>query len=452
MKSKKQKKITRRERKEFLSPLYIPPAKKKDSEGPVSKIIQYKYEFNLDWYLLTFKDHRRQPEWQQYRNLEGCNEMIRDFWIREEAGANPMVGPFGSSKFLRSSTQSNRRKWTGSLEKGQNKSFLATVLLKPYPGHCHDLYSLFKIIGKTLWIRDSIPISYAKEFIQPADKNMSLFTIEAAYDDDISKLYIECALMEWSEKAGIVWIDESMSSFYIIFPNSDTIYLNFGCLTRPTATFFAIFKTLPSFQSMGLQPNYIPHLMNLKDLPNCKFIGYGDGCWPPDSSVNLEEWFLHGGFITLTAQTFNKQDHIFDRLHKVFQYQSALNVSSTWKVVICKNVEDNLAKNFEKFRCRQSLISSRMIQLSLKEGSSRYFETDELFYPKKKLNSMSIIKSLSFHMIKLHNKHWKKKRHFIIICEPEEKYNDIISVPGVDRLTLKEFELKFGSSERILLQ
>ncbi|CAG8855805.1 31063_t:CDS:2, partial [Gigaspora margarita] len=82
-------------------PLYIPPARKKDLDGPVLKIIQYKYEFNLDWYLLTFKDSRRQPEWQQYRNLEGCNDMIKDFWIREEAGTTPMVGPFGSSKFLR---------------------------------------------------------------------------------------------------------------------------------------------------------------------------------------------------------------------------------------------------------------------------------------------------------------------------------------------------------------
>ena len=81
------------------------------------RILLAKREFNLDWYLLTFKgkfnrnilyafeyyfllfdlmyvDHRRQSEWQQYRNLEGCNEMISGFWIWEEAGVNPMVGLF----------------------------------------------------------------------------------------------------------------------------------------------------------------------------------------------------------------------------------------------------------------------------------------------------------------------------------------------------------------------
>ncbi|RIB04178.1 hypothetical protein C2G38_703565 [Gigaspora rosea] len=198
MKSKKQKKRTR---KEFLSPLYIPPARKKVLDGPVLKIIQYKYEFNLDWYLLTFKDPRKQPEWQQYRNLEGCNDMIKDFWIREEAGTTPMVGPFGSSKFLRFSKRKIKKsnyslklnendnivylkefnrsmhnspltqiqenaysqtirpiqmvckskatgilnmnnEWIGSLEKGQNKKFLATVLLKPYNEPCHDVSSL----------------------------------------------------------------------------------------------------------------------------------------------------------------------------------------------------------------------------------------------------------------------------------------------------------------------
>lgn len=154
--------------------------------------------------------------------------------------------------------------------------------------------------------------------------------------------------------------------------------------------------------------------MKLKDLANCKFIGYGDDYRPSDSSVNLEEWFL--------------------------------------QVIICKIVEDNLVKNFDAFRCRQSLIALRMIRLNLKDGTSRYFEADEFFYPKEKLKNMSIIQILNCHMMKLHHKHWKKKRHFIIICEPEEKYKDIIPVPGVDRLTLKEFELKFGSNERILLQ
>ncbi|CAG8854442.1 4451_t:CDS:2, partial [Gigaspora margarita] len=125
--------------------------------------------------------------------------------------------------------------------------------------------------------------------------------------------------------------------------------------------------------------NHIPHLMKLKDLANCKFIGYGDDYRPSDSSVNLEEWFLQGGFITITAQAFNIQDHIFDRLYK----QSTLHVSSTWKVIICKIVEDNLVKNFDAFRCRQSLIALRMIRLNLKDGTSRYFEADEFFYPKE---------------------------------------------------------------------
>ncbi|CAG8801404.1 12881_t:CDS:2, partial [Racocetra persica] len=228
-------------------------------EGPVSRIIQYKYEFNLDWYLLTFKDERRQPEWQQYRNLAGCNEIIKEFWMREDAGTTPMVGPFGSSKFLRFTNNKNENEsdnhqlqmthlnvycqvylkdpskplvndipniqernteqteqmfcksratgilnmnneWIGCLEKGQNKIFLATVLLKPYPGHCHDASSLFKNIGKTLWMRHFIPLTYAKEFIRNIANNVSLFTIEAIYDRDMPSLYIECALMEWSEK------------------------------------------------------------------------------------------------------------------------------------------------------------------------------------------------------------------------------------------------------------
>ncbi|KAF0427625.1 hypothetical protein F8M41_006001 [Gigaspora margarita] len=103
------------------------------------------------------------------------------------------------------------------------------------------------------------------------------------------------------------------------------------------------------------QSNHIPHLMKLKDLANCKFIGYGDDYRPSDSSVNLEEWFLQA-FVEII----------------------------------------------------RSLIALRMIRLSLKDGTSRYFEADEFFYPKEKLKNMSIIQILNCHMMKLHHKHWEK--------------------------------------------
>lgn len=275
--------------------------------------------------------------------------MIKDFWIREEAGTTPMVGPFGSSKFLRFSKRKIKKsnyspklnendkdivylkdpnrsmhnspltqiqenscsqtirpiqmfckskatgvlnmnnEWIGSLEKGPNKKFLATVLLKPYSEHCHDVSSLFKIIGKTLWIRHFIPISYAKELIRPVDSNASLFTVEATHDNDISSLYIECALMEWSEKAGIIWIDETMSSFYILFPNSNHICLNFGCSTRPTASFFVISKNLQPFQSLQQKSEYT-HLFTDKQLMS-------DGFMEAENFINLMryhqliEWF-----------------------------------------------------------------------------------------------------------------------------------------------------------------
>ncbi|CAG8618877.1 3281_t:CDS:10 [Cetraspora pellucida] len=371
-----------------LDPLYIPPAEQKDLEGPVLRIIQYKYEFNLDWYLLTFKDERRQPEWQQYRNLAGCNEMIKEFWIREDAGMTPMVGPFGSSKFLRSSNKTrnssrsiangkNSRKfipkenenaylndpskqlanntpkiqernayeqatrpeqmfckskttgilnmnneWIGCLEKGQNKTFLATIILKPCPGYCHDASSLHIFDNQQIMI----------DGFMEAENFINLMGYHK--------------LVEWFK-------------------------------SKPKFMEFSTENNIHSRREH--QYNFIPHLMKLKDLPNCKFIGYGNSCWPFDPSIDLEEWFLHGGLVTITNKTFNAQNHIFDRLYKVFQYQSTLHVSSTWKVVIYKNVEDNLVKNFEASRCRQSLISLRMIRLSIKDGMSRYFEADELF-------------------------------------------------------------------------
>ncbi|CAG8681101.1 6616_t:CDS:2, partial [Scutellospora calospora] len=272
--------------------------------------------------------------------------------------------------------------WIGRFEKGQSKKLLATVLLKPYSGHYHDASSILKTIGRTLWMRHFIPLSYAKELILPVDNIMPQFTIEAIYDKDISKIYIECSLMEWSEKVGIVW-NETMTSFYMILPNSESICLKIGCLTRPTAPFFAIsknlshfppklhfektleykqifnneqlmldgfmeaesflnlmryyklvewFKNNPKFMDFSIEDNferseflnaakclggilskefcvdieyvfihtksvskfnYIPYLMKLKDLPNCKFIAYGSDPWPSNPSVDLEELLLH---------------------------------------------------------------------------------------------------------------------------------------------------------------
>ncbi|RGB35965.1 hypothetical protein C1646_698281 [Rhizophagus diaphanus] len=77
---KKPKKTT------HLQRTYLPRA----SEDPnrrhkvAEKVIDHKNEELHIWYLIRFKDMTK-PQWLPENNISGCKQLIREYWIRENA-------------------------------------------------------------------------------------------------------------------------------------------------------------------------------------------------------------------------------------------------------------------------------------------------------------------------------------------------------------------------------
>ncbi|CAG8802662.1 2706_t:CDS:2, partial [Dentiscutata erythropus] len=143
---------------------------------------------------------------------------------------------------------------------------------------------------------------------------------------------------------------------------------------------------------------WIPNLMKLKRLPNCKFFGFGTN---PNNikSWNLEEFFKQGGFVTATAPLFARGENVIFRILTVMNHQKQLYKDAFWEFLLSKNTTDS---------------------------------------------PPSFLLSLHRTMMRVHSQQWKKYRHFIVLYDESEDLNQDLPIEGVELMTLKEFEKDFG--------
>ncbi|CAG8514818.1 12225_t:CDS:10, partial [Acaulospora morrowiae] len=195
------------------------------------------------------------------------------------------------------------------------------------------------------------------------------------------------------------------------------------------------------------QINFMPNLMRLKDLPKCKFILYGTDFRIKEQEY-AEEVLQQGGFVTVTSLAFSTEKDVIERIRKVLKHQAQIFPGSKWEIVLSQHVKEYL-KQISAQQNSYSLKSYYTILLSEQKDYIRYFKLDELhnFSAKSAIrNPPSMIKSLHLTMNKMHLNHWKEHRHYIVICGDAEKKLDLVHIEGVSRLSLSEFEMKFGNN------
>ncbi|RHZ62379.1 hypothetical protein Glove_340g24 [Diversispora epigaea] len=633
------KKLKRPRQPSQLKLLHLPPTGESalEKSGPVSvaKIIDYKYEMDQDWYMLKFKDQKKQPQWQQYRNLYGVDEMVYDYWKREKQSEFPTPGPLGVTKKLIDNNndndnnidpiientnsftmtdpdsnidietcfeknlltekesisnsfdndssemsfqqdlenflQVNKEEFLSSISKDdtdQNHNFLrANKVESPSPinskNTCKNRFSesSMKITWKGNLVKGKNKLSIGNIIVNPFSQHSdslslqdiienlktSIFLFESCEEisQSLSNLNAEKNFMEWNDIVGVIMIDKNHSCL-LIFPNTKKIHQKLEKLGLDFPSnddqlnnkpFFAIHKMIstaiyqnildknefetsknlkdlnlfndgfsnismyhdkllelcannkPKFinfspeinfekdeiinvmENLGAkyqthysedvemvlihvlyekQINFMPYLMNLKDLTECIFVLYK----PNDVEVILQ----HGGFVTITTLAFSTETDVIERIINVFNHQTKLYPNSKWEIVLNPYIKEYLAQtsNLQNIYKQNAKLSYLAILLCKEKKYIRYFRPKEfprIFNSSKFITTLdappSMIKSLHFIMIKMHQNNWKTHRHYVVICADNEKEMDPVPIEGVLRLNLREFEMKFGLDNNI---
>ncbi|RHZ74125.1 hypothetical protein Glove_227g98 [Diversispora epigaea] len=197
----------------------------------------------------------------------------------------------------------------------------------------------------------------------------------------------------------------------------------------------------------GKQVLFIPNLINLKRLPNCKFFEYGTNP-KSQNSFTLEEYFPQGGYVTATtAVLINEQDAI-DRIFAIMNYQSYKHNGAKWELVLNENILEYLAyvaTNSTEHNQYYAKIAYLDLIMHAKANKIRYFSSREIFKTNLKTTEPPTM-LLSTHrtMIRVHTMNWKKCRHFILIYDSSEDLSMRVPIDGVELLTLEGFESQFG--------
>ncbi|RIB25418.1 hypothetical protein C2G38_2138776 [Gigaspora rosea] len=438
--------------------------------------------------------------------------------------------------------------WKGSLIKGSLVQFIATVILKPLPGHCPD-FSLFNEISnrQNLRIEHCIRLSDAMKIVTP--NALGFITEPANILKSKYNMRKEYMFMKENNIVGVIWLNKDKQRCLLAFaisneicrflqlrhkPNVPLILLEKTLLSQPSSSetskyqklfprqmldnnldlqiceiylnYMEYFRLLEICKNPGVkillfvpdpkqvtveggqvimkenlevvemehalnclgavcvntysddiqyvlihylfekQIYWIPNLIKLKRLPNCKFVGFGTN--PNNIKFwNLDEFFKQGGFVTATAPLFVKGENVVFRILTVMNHQKQLYKDASWEFLLSKNVLDALDRC-----CRLRSINSHNARLAyysliakINMKKIRYFNPDEIFkYNNSTDSPPSFLLSLHRIMMRVHSQQWKKYRHFIVLYDESEDLSQDLPIEGVELMTLREFEKDFG--------
>ncbi|CAG8467935.1 8406_t:CDS:10 [Acaulospora morrowiae] len=191
---------------------------------------------------------------------------------------------------------------------------------------------------------------------------------------------------------------------------------------------------------------FMPNLMELKRLPNCKFRGYGVNPQTRESS-NFVEFFPQGGFLTVTTAVFVKEQEVISRVLAVMKHQNKIYNDSKWELVLNENILGYLAHvaTSMETQCLNAKIAYLDLVMHAKANKVRYFTEQEIFKITMEIDEPpTMLLSLHRTMIRIHTMYWKERRHFILIYDSSEDKSNLVPLNGVEQMTLEEFENQFG--------
>ncbi|CAG8798059.1 11739_t:CDS:2, partial [Dentiscutata erythropus] len=220
----------------------------------------------------------------------------------------------------------NVNEWKGSLVKADPIQNIATVIVKPFPGRFQRLklskrprvpYILYE---KTFPCNIMSNIIIDNETIQNVPLNWNVGTFIYIYNcHDILKIFKNPGIkyMDFSPDSNDCFEVKDMRN--IIQHLGAILYEDYNDEIELIHYLF------------GKQVLFIPNLINLKRLPNCKFFGYGIDP-KSQNSFTLEEYFPQGGYVTATTSVLINEQDAIDRILAIMNYQSYKHNGAKWEL------------------------------------------------------------------------------------------------------------------------
>ncbi|CAG8475862.1 16013_t:CDS:10 [Acaulospora morrowiae] len=195
------------------------------------------------------------------------------------------------------------------------------------------------------------------------------------------------------------------------------------------------------------QINYIPRLIELKHNPGCKFRLFGWNIVSADP-VNLVECFPNGCVVTITPKLLlSWARDVIQRIRNITNQQRTEN-GGEWYIKVHPLLKSYLEYTFNKDQSREAEEALHYLNKHFQLGNFSYFNEEELYLLQGSLeNDSPFINKLHYMMTRYHNLNVRNLRHVIVIQDESEVGIFCLPIEGVERMTLPEFQSKFGPSK-----
>ncbi|CAG8578152.1 2641_t:CDS:10 [Diversispora eburnea] len=331
--------------------------------------------------------------------------------------------------------------WTGNLFKGETPELIGNVIIKPLEGRCQNSTYL-SMISKIdqLWMRNFIPQSYAESMIKNNNPvEYPMFTMGVT---SVTKSFIKSKEpknnSESNGSIGTIWINEKEKLCWLVFPNYHRTSVILRLYPDPEETFILVTKKLPE----NCKNDASDFLKIQKPIV--------------DINQNFEVQKLIQCFINLGGiydKNLKRKDISYYMIHveKLNQicfipHQIELKHTSCKFYIFGWNLEGSNPIDF--------------YEIWSQEGGGLVTTTPKV-YLTDKIDKICGIKNweninvevLYKTMVNMQSIHCKNYRHFILVIDESEKYEEMKfnCVCGVEKLTFDIFEAKYGPKSFKLL-
>ncbi|RIB01574.1 hypothetical protein C2G38_2127334 [Gigaspora rosea] len=179
------------------------------------------------------------------------------------------------------------------------------------------------------------------------------------------------------------------------------------------------------------QLNFMPNLIRLRHMKRCQFLVYGYDI-KRLRAIKFESYFISGGYLAVSTKVITTESQSMERIFGTTQINRG-----KWSILLNPKMKTHIDKLMDK--------DYGAFNAKIKSEEIKFFEED-LWEKSQQRHDNNEVGTLYWSLLIFYRTlaiNGNPPRHCVLIIHEDEMQLSHSQIPGVEVLTLKEFEKKF---------
>ncbi|CAG8662614.1 339_t:CDS:10 [Cetraspora pellucida] len=186
------------------------------------------------------------------------------------------------------------------------------------------------------------------------------------------------------------------------------------------------------------QLNFMPNLIRLRHMKKCQFFVYGYDI-KRLRPIKFETYFIPGGLLAVSTKVITTEPQSVERIFRIAQIVDMLvkHNGGKWTILLNPKMKTHLDKIMDK---NYGTFNAKLNSEEIKFFEEDSWKQSQQRHGNNEIDTLYWALLISYRVIAINE---NPPRHCVLIIHEDEIQLPHSQIPGVEVLTLKEFEKKF---------